>query len=388
MGSKLEEGSNATRKRIENHEFTGEDGEEYDASGFGGFGDYFRRKKIKLQNLDAEIRSASPNNPTIFKGVVAHVNGYTQPSLNDLHRMIVSHGGGFLQYLDGKTAATHIIASALTPKKKEEFRRYRIVKPAWVVESISAGRMLPWESFRLIDEGVSQKILKFDTSGRISAETNTQSQSYRSQTDSSWYNSQLKNETTFSNAPKTADTPSEKMDLAEEHSLIDEQPTEGQSMSLWHSDTGPQTPEDKGTFDLNNASPIAQPELALTEQGRDLQNQDSKGQENEGKKLTSEEHNALLLSKAHIRQSSVVNPDFIQQYYRESRLHHLSTWKAELKAQLQALAQERGTQKLAPTKRPSGTRRYIIHVDFDSFFASVSLQKHPEYAEKPVAIAH
>lgn len=112
-----------------------------------------RRKKIKLQNLDAEIRSSSPDRPPIFRGVVAHVNGYTQPSLQDLHRLIVSHGGGFLQYLDGKTAATHIIASSLTLKKREEFKRYRIVKPAWVVESIKAGRLLPWDAFRVVDEG-------------------------------------------------------------------------------------------------------------------------------------------------------------------------------------------------------------------------------------------
>ncbi|KAJ6151391.1 hypothetical protein N7470_006988 [Penicillium chermesinum] len=57
--------------------------------------------------------------------------------------------------------------------------------------------------------------------------------------------------------------------------------------------------------------------------------------------LTSEEYNAQLLSDPRMRQSSVVNPEFLQQYYRESRLHHLSTWKAELKAQLQAAAKEK-----------------------------------------------
>lgn len=82
MGDRLEKNSAAVRKRIEDHTFTDENGEEYEASAFGGFGDYFRRKKIKLQNLDAELRAnASPGKPQIFKGVVAHVMGYTQPSL-------------------------------------------------------------------------------------------------------------------------------------------------------------------------------------------------------------------------------------------------------------------------------------------------------------------
>jgi DNA repair protein REV1 len=82
MGSVLEKNSTLVRKRIEGHTFEGEDGDEYDASKFNGFGDYFRRKKIKLQNRDADLRAASTDAPQIFKGIVAHVTGYTQPPLH------------------------------------------------------------------------------------------------------------------------------------------------------------------------------------------------------------------------------------------------------------------------------------------------------------------
>jgi DNA repair protein REV1 len=82
MGSRLEKNSKEVRKRIENHTFSDEGGEEYEPSAFGGFNDYFRRKKIKLQNLDSEIRASSSEKPQIFKGVVAHVTGYTQPPLH------------------------------------------------------------------------------------------------------------------------------------------------------------------------------------------------------------------------------------------------------------------------------------------------------------------
>ncbi|KAJ5928523.1 hypothetical protein N7466_007479 [Penicillium verhagenii] len=190
MGSRLNSNSEATRKSIENHDFHDETGEEYEASSFGGFEDYMRRKKLKLQNLDAEIRASARDCPPVFRGVVAHVNGYTQPSLQDLHRLIVSHGGGFLQYLDNKTSATHIIASSLTPKKCEEFRRYRIVKPAWVTESIKAGRLLPWDGFRLVEENQSQKILKFG-GDRMSSQASTPRSGYKEQSSTSWYNSQL-----------------------------------------------------------------------------------------------------------------------------------------------------------------------------------------------------
>jgi DNA repair protein REV1 len=81
MGSRLEKNSTAIRKRIEGHAFTDEAGEEYEGSAYGGFSDYFRKKKIKLQNLDSELRASSQEKSQIFKGVVAHVSGYTQPSL-------------------------------------------------------------------------------------------------------------------------------------------------------------------------------------------------------------------------------------------------------------------------------------------------------------------
>jgi len=82
MGDLLEKNSAAVRKRIENHAFSDEAGEEYEGSEFGGFGDYFRRKKIKLQNLDVELKASAGDKPQIFKGVVAHVTGYTQPPLH------------------------------------------------------------------------------------------------------------------------------------------------------------------------------------------------------------------------------------------------------------------------------------------------------------------
>ena len=225
MGSRLEANSSAVRKRIEKHKFDDEEGEEYGASKFGGFPEYFRRKKIKLQNLDAELRSTSTENPPIFRGVVAHVNGYTQPSLNDLHALIVSHGGGFLQYLDGKTTVTHIIASNLTPKKKVEFNKYRIVKPAWVVDSVKVGRLLPWNRYRVVDEGVGQQVLGFDNSSVVS-QANCQQSGYRDQTDASWYTERVKDVAQQLNGARSCSLPSSQISFhtervaGDEHELV------------------------------------------------------------------------------------------------------------------------------------------------------------------------
>lgn len=392
MGSRLEKNSKDMRKRIAQHTFDDEDGEEYSASKFGGFSDYMRRKKIKLQNLDAEMRSQTTNNPQIFRNIVAHVNGYTQPSLSDLHKLIVSHGGGFLQYLDGKTAVTHVIASSLTPKKKVDFAKYRIVKPAWIVESVEAGRLLPWENYRVVDEGVTQKVLGFE-SGQMISQVNNQRTGYRDQTDSSWYTSQVKGVADKLN-PQSAsrgetyeseDQPSHDSDQspANKDSIFEESPLYKNGALGSELLEGPsdgrdpmQNPQDTNTpqnSDDRNGDPTNIPADTLTTP--------EKGE------LTAEQHNAILLQNPHMAKSSTANPDFLNQYYQESRLHHLSTWKAELKAQLQARAQESSSQRSKP-KRASGARRYVMHVDFDSFFAAVSLRKNPQLRDKPVVVAH
>lgn len=456
MGSRLEANSSAVRKKIEKHKFEDEEGEEYESSKFGGFTDYFRRKKIKLQNLDAELRSSCSNNPSIFRGVVAHVNGYTQPSLNDLHNLIVSYGGGFLQYMDGKTTATHIIASNLTPKKRVEFRRYRIVKPAWVVDSVKAGKLLPWDGYRVVDEGPGQNILGFDN-GSIISQTASQKIGYRDQTDNSWYTRQVKNvadELNFAtregpiltaerfhesndnddndyyedydaevfpeqeqyiqevdeSAPALLDPSANAYDSHEKESLG----AHSERRALDKGDIKPQSDldthitrddnsieEESDGFQANDVSSDIPNDFSkekvqeatlesLSAKGKIGQSTNSEDAPHTTKKpeMTAEDHNAALLADPRVWKSTVVNPGFLKQYYEESRLHHLSTWKADLKSQLQALAAEKSSSQKLREKRVPGSRRYILHVDFDSFFAAVSLKKFPQYVDLPVAIAH
>lgn len=386
MGSRLEKKSSEVRKRIENHEFADEGGEEYEPSAFGGFPDYFRRKKIKLQNLDAETR-ASTSKPQIFKGVVAHVTGYTQPPLHVLHKDLVEHGAGFIQYLDGKTMATHIIGSSLPPKKMIDFNKYRIVKPAWVVDSIQAGKLLPWSDYRVIGETPRQKTFKFD-GGIMSTQSNTQPSPlprYREQTNNSFYTGQLKGFAEAIDGKQTAtDLPS----------LITTPKAHGRT-----SESSPPVGKEATTPVLDEAAETMREDasLAMEETGENIRSAPNikparqlsipKPPDRPFEEMTSEEHNALLLQDPHMRKSSTANPDFIQQYYSESRLHHLSAWKAELKSRMQKLAAEKGLQA-KPSKSKPGTRRYVMHVDFDSFFCAVSLKSAPEYIDKPVVVAH
>ncbi|KAI8632181.1 impB/mucB/samB family protein [Xylariaceae sp. FL1651] len=396
MGSRLENNSNAVRKRIENHTFSDETGEEYDPSAFGGFSDYFRRKKIKLQNLDSELRASATDKPQIFKGVVAHVNGYTQPPLHVLHRELVQHGAGFLQYLDSKTMATHIITSTLPPKKMVDFNKYRIVKPAWVTDSIDAGRLLPWSDYRVIEETPRQKTLKLDGNG-ISTQAHTQRSPltrYREQTQNSIYTSQLKEFADSINGSYTAsDTPSRPRKAGTDDLYGLDKSTLTLNQAQDFSDTPQLLGSDNLDYSIADEPSGSEPSSAVSVPDMLHHNKTSAHEPSSDISLkqhttmTSEEHNALLLQDPRMRKSSTANPDFIQQYYSESRLHHLSTWKAELKSRMQKLAAERTPQR-KPTSKKSGARRYIMHVDFDSFFCAVSLKKVPDFIDKPAVVAH
>ncbi|KAK3388861.1 hypothetical protein B0T20DRAFT_424596 [Sordaria brevicollis] len=409
--------SASVRKKIENHSFTDEGGDEYGGSRFGGFADYFQNKQIKLQNRDAQLRSSAKDKPQIFKGVVVHVVGYVQPSSNDLHDMIVPHGGGWLQYLVGKTMATHIIASSIPPKKATELANYRVAKPAWIVDSIAAGRLLPWTDYRVIDEGPKQRTIKFDAGKMLSSQPRQQQtpQRYREQTANSFYTSQLKKWSSPSQPKTPFKSPSVTVndnieDFDDDEMSVDLLRAPASSKSDPPApvepekppDARPSTPYQAPLEESHKAQPTT-PDVVGDGSSQSVK-QDPGSSERHSPKLqspepakpeelkptkplTSEEHNARLLADPKMRKASTANPDFLKQYYSESRLHHLSTWKAQLKSRMQSLAAEKGSAK-KPAKRPPGSRRYIMHVDFDSFFCAVSLKKAPEYRDKPAVVAH
>jgi DNA repair protein REV1 len=128
-------------------------------------------------------------------------------------------------------------------------------------------------------------------------------------------------------------------------------------------------------------------------------------------------------------------PGYIAGFYANSRLHHLSTWKAELRA-LVIEAQERAEREVLPglsESQPSGNNvstdsatksgeeegvsvqgmgsllrspkklwkgkgkakpangpaeRVIMHCDFDSFFVAAGLIDRPELRGQPVVVCH
>lgn len=111
------------------------------------------------------------------------------------------------------------------------------------------------------------------------------------------------------------------------------------------------------------------------------------------------------MNNLHQENIQCTHPNFIKNYFINSRLHHLSAWKVELSEYILSLmnssqiaSSEITTSKLNTlnNKRnkkfiasaPKCQYRTIMHIDMDCFFASVGIRDRFDLQDKPVAVAH
>uniref|UniRef100_A0A672QFD5 DNA repair protein REV1 n=1 Tax=Sinocyclocheilus grahami TaxID=75366 RepID=A0A672QFD5_SINGR len=129
--------------------------------GWGGRGGYMA---AKISKLEEQFQKDAPRekqkdgmSSCIFSGVAIYVNGYTDPSADELRRLMMLHGGQFhLYYTRSKT--THIIATNLPNRKIQELKGEKVVRPEWITDSIKAGRQLSYVPYQLYTK---QKGLNF-----------------------------------------------------------------------------------------------------------------------------------------------------------------------------------------------------------------------------------
>ncbi|KAI0070563.1 DNA repair protein [Panus rudis PR-1116 ss-1] len=377
----------------------------YGASRFGGFGEYMARKRAKLQIQNTELGSDDNSGPAskIFAGLQIYINGYTTPSVQDLRQLIIKHGGIFHPYLDKKSLVTHIITCSLTPAKIREFKHMKVVKPEWLLESVKAGQLLPWSDFIFYVEErpdasqgrrTAQKSL-FEVVPSRTAKLPAQEDSLNTSTRS-------RDEFTLPASPSTprATTPA----------------------------TPKSSPTPKALYTTDPATP-------------------SQAKRVPGYASRSANPHAVraMADPAWRAAHTSVAPDFVESFYRNSRLHYLSTWKAELKGLVsEALERaERGIETGKSSSLPRGgdsgaiskvmrenmdgrgwttsndalglsmkgaqlgvprspskkgkekaiatddvDEKVIMHVDFDSFFVSAGLVDRPHLRGKPVVVCH
>ena len=78
-------------------------------------GGYMGVKKQKLEEQFSKDADSEVSEGNIFSGVAIFVNGWTNPTSDELKRIMMTYGGVFHHYKSHKT--THIIASNLPDVK-------------------------------------------------------------------------------------------------------------------------------------------------------------------------------------------------------------------------------------------------------------------------------
>ncbi|XP_063161039.1 DNA repair protein REV1 isoform X2 [Candoia aspera] len=138
-----------------------------DRDGWGTWGGYM---SAKVQKLEDQFRSEAAmqhqkdgNSSSIFSGVAIFVNGFTDPSADELRRLMMLHGGQYHVYYS-RSKTTHIIATNLPNAKIKELKGEKVVRPDWIIDSIKAGRLLSYVPYQLYTKQTSiQKGLWFNT---------------------------------------------------------------------------------------------------------------------------------------------------------------------------------------------------------------------------------
>ncbi|XP_064905910.1 DNA repair protein REV1 isoform X4 [Columba livia] len=138
-----------------------------DGDGWGIWGGYMSAKVKKLEDQfrsDSAIQHQKDgNSSSIFSGVAIYVNGFTDPSADELRRLMMLHGGQYHVYYS-RSKTTHIIATNLPNAKIKELKGEKVVRPEWIMESIKAGRLLSHIPYQLYTKQSSvQKGLNFNS---------------------------------------------------------------------------------------------------------------------------------------------------------------------------------------------------------------------------------
>jgi len=110
-------------------------------------------KKAKLEEQFRDTANKKfKESSKLFEGIAIFVNGYTDPTSDELRHLMMIHGGIYHHYMRPKIT-THIIASNLPYSKIILYRKSQnpipICKPQWIIDSIAAGKILNFQTYLL-----------------------------------------------------------------------------------------------------------------------------------------------------------------------------------------------------------------------------------------------
>ncbi|KAF5174903.1 Dna polymerase iv [Thalictrum thalictroides] len=358
-------------------------------SNFTDFGSYMVVKNGKLHDqFNAEATSSSlkdssnSGNKPLFHGVSIFVDGFTVPSSQELRSYMLKYGGRFENYFS-RSRVTHIICSNLPDSKVKNIRSFSrglpVVKPTWVLDSVAANKLLNWVPYQL-EQLVNDVHKQPKLSAFFAPKTSLG----------------LQDAKTAANC---------KLNLEEGCSLKDANSQESPSCEVGEStEYSPELKEEtciygqEKVFEVTEEEPISAEQLLLESLMAEPSGSNFNGGEafksspckssasandfigDQSKKSPSSPQIATSSNQCN---STLGDPNFVENYFKNSRLHFIGTWRNRYRKRFPSLPSGVKDGNSAVTNGAS-----VIHIDMDCFFVSVIIRSRPELQDKPVAVCH
>lgn len=266
-----------------------------------------------------------------------------------------------------------------------------MVHPSWILDSIKAAKLLPVEDYLLYQgRKAAQKVLNFTS--KLSSTRSTTKSSPRgvpsastSNLQSSWGGPSEDMSSTSIASPSVS-----KLLIASDQEQISDVENGEAPMDISENDSV------SGEEEMLTENPMAYNESKIENDGN--YGQDTDTSDATVKATTSSEVTAsrkstddgLFKKPSMSALPRAGDPNFVSEFYSNSRLHFLSTWGAEFKKYTSDIIKScaakgwkgRGIGRVGPHGR------VIMHIDMDSFFVSVTLRDQPHLRGKPIAVCH
>lgn len=334
-----------------------------------------KNKKLREQFDSAasssSLQDSGDGKKDIFQGVSIFVDGFAVPSSQELKAYMLKHGGRFENYFSRHTV-THIICSHLPDSKMRNFRAFSrglpVVKPAWILDCVAANRLLSWVPYQLHEpvNGASkqQKLSAFFSHKSIPSLKNAETpvnQNVKVDVEGSLSKDEGSKDTVLSAEEQVSEHREQGSD--EHDKTIEEISSETKFTDL----------EDEHSVLRASDSSLHRPSY-MANRGS-IDNQDCE-----------EALDIKCAGASNRTHSTLTDPNFVENYFKNSRLHFIGTWRNRYRKRFSNMLTAAKGSKVninSDMQKPA-----IIHIDMDCFFVSVIVRNYPELIDKPVAVCH
>uniref|UniRef100_A0A3B4GB87 DNA repair protein REV1 n=1 Tax=Pundamilia nyererei TaxID=303518 RepID=A0A3B4GB87_9CICH len=367
----------------------------------------------KVSKLDEQFRLDAPREKqkegacsSIFTGVAIYVNGYTDPSADELRRLMMLHGGQFHVYYS-RSKTTHIIATNLPNSKIQELKGEKVIRPEWITDRSVHCKLIMFIFHILLNRNLQTSVDVSHSKMNEIQECSKEEPHLAGASDVK--DAPLTNGHTHivNGALNSEDlSPQSSSQRANEKRLKPPPPTYQEAIKATESHLFPKQLQAPLQVDMISEKTLSPASRSLSHSPVRLNGSHHNAFTSDSASLST--NNVTFKSEPPMDESSSSSSNLISEFYSHSRLHQISTWRSGFSEYVNELHSKRkgaggaslpgkerlrksAAQRSIDTKAGDlgsqvSVKSCILHVDMDCFFVSVGIRNRPDLKGKPVAV--